>query len=95
MPAPMSIYEVHLGSWRLNTLEGNRSLTYAELADELADYALELGFTHVELMPVMEHPFTRLVGLPGDRLLRARRRATARPTSSAPSSTGCTRAASA
>ena len=56
--APISIYEVHLGSWRLNTLEGNRSLTYAELADELADYALELGFTHVELMPVMEHPFT-------------------------------------
>ena len=56
--APMSIYEVHLGSWRLNPLEGNRSLTYAELADELADYALGLGFTHVELMPVMEHPFT-------------------------------------
>jgi 1,4-alpha-glucan branching enzyme len=56
--APISIYEVHLGSWRLNTLEGNRSLTYPELADELADYALELGFTHVELMPVMEHPFT-------------------------------------
>jgi 1,4-alpha-glucan branching enzyme len=56
--APMSVYEVHLGSWRLNTLEGNRSLTYAELADELADYALGLGFTHVELMPVMEHPFT-------------------------------------
>ncbi len=55
---PMSIYEVHLGSWRLNTLEGNRSLTYLELADELADYALSLGFTHVELMPVMEHPFT-------------------------------------
>ena len=57
-PAPMSIYEVHLGSWRLNPLEGNRSLTYLELADELADYALDLGFTHVELMPVMEHPFT-------------------------------------
>jgi 1,4-alpha-glucan branching enzyme len=56
--APISIYEVHLGSWRLNTLEGNRSLTYTELADELADYALELGFTHVELLPVMEHPFT-------------------------------------
>ena len=49
---------MHLGSWRLNTLEGNRSLTYGELADELADYALGLGFTHVELMPVMEHPFT-------------------------------------
>jgi 1,4-alpha-glucan branching enzyme len=54
---PMSIYEVHLGSWRLNPLEGNRSLTYLELADELATYALDLGFTHVELMPVMEHPF--------------------------------------
>jgi 1,4-alpha-glucan branching enzyme len=56
--APMSVYEVHLGSWRLNTLEGNRSLSYTELADELADYALGLNFTHVELMPVMEHPFT-------------------------------------
>ena len=56
--APMSVYEVHLGSWRLNPLEGNRSLTYVELADELADYALGLNFTHVELMPVMEHPFT-------------------------------------
>ncbi|MDX6598552.1 MAG: 1,4-alpha-glucan branching enzyme [Gaiellales bacterium] len=55
---PMSVYEVHLGSWRLNPLEGNRSLTYTELADELADYVIELGFTHVELMPVMEHPFT-------------------------------------
>jgi 1,4-alpha-glucan branching enzyme len=56
--SPMSIYEVHLGSWRLNPLEGNRSLTYVELADELADYVLDLGFTHVELLPVMEHPFT-------------------------------------
>ena len=49
---PMSIYEVHLGSWR----EG--SLTYRELADQLADYVLDLGFTHVELLPLMEHPFT-------------------------------------
>src|SRR5438067_4003441 len=55
--SPMSIYEVHLGSWRRNPLEGNRSLSYLELADELADYVLDLGFTHVELMPVMEHPF--------------------------------------
>ena len=54
---PMSIYEVHLGSWRLNPLEGNRSLSYLELADELAAYVTDLGFTHVELMPVMEHPF--------------------------------------
>jgi 1,4-alpha-glucan branching enzyme len=55
---PMSIYEVHLGSWRLNPLEGNRPLTYLELADELAAYASDLGFTHVELLPVMEHPFS-------------------------------------
>jgi 1,4-alpha-glucan branching enzyme len=54
---PISVYEVHLGSWRLNPLEGNRSLSYLELADELADYAVDLGFTHVELLPVMEHPF--------------------------------------
>ncbi len=55
--APMSIYEVHLGSWRLNPLEGNRSLTYSELADELAAYAQDMGFTHLELLPVMAHPF--------------------------------------
>ena len=54
----MSIYEVHLGSWRLNPLEGNRSLTYLELADELAAYALDMGFTHIELLPVMAHPFS-------------------------------------
>jgi 1,4-alpha-glucan branching enzyme len=54
---PISIYEVHLGSWRRNSLEDNRSLTYLELADELAEYAGDLGFTHVELLPVMEHPF--------------------------------------
>jgi 1,4-alpha-glucan branching enzyme len=47
---PMSVYEVHLGSWR-------PGLTYRELADQLTEYVAELGFTHVELMPVMEHPF--------------------------------------
>ncbi len=55
---PISVYEVHLGSWRLNPLEGNRSLTYEELGEELAAYAADLGFTHVELLPVMEHPLT-------------------------------------
>jgi 1,4-alpha-glucan branching enzyme len=55
--SPLSIYEVHLGSWRRNPLEGNRSLTYRELAAELPPYAAGLGFTHVELLPVMEHPF--------------------------------------
>ncbi len=56
--APVSIYEVHLGSWRLNTLEGNRSLSYLELADELSEYVADMGFTHVELLPVMAHPFS-------------------------------------
>jgi 1,4-alpha-glucan branching enzyme len=55
---PMSVYEAHLGSWRLNPLEGNRQLTYDELGEELAAYATDLGFTHVELLPVMEHPFS-------------------------------------
>ena len=54
---PMSIYEVHLGSWRLNPLEGKRGLNYTELADELCVYVSDMGFTHVELLPVMAHPF--------------------------------------
>lgn len=54
---PMSIYEVHLGSWRRVPEENNRPLSYLELAHELVAYVLEMGFTHVELMPVMEHPF--------------------------------------
>ncbi len=55
--APISIYEVHLGSWRRRPEEGDRWLTYRELADELPAYAADMGFTHVELMPVSEHPF--------------------------------------
>ena len=55
--APMSIYEVHLGSWRRVPEENNRPLTYREAAGALAQYAREMGFTHVELLPVMEHPF--------------------------------------
>jgi 1,4-alpha-glucan branching enzyme len=55
---PVSIYEVHLGSWRLNPLEDNRSLTYTELADELCAYVKDMGFTHIELLPVMAHPFS-------------------------------------
>lgn len=53
----ISIYEVHLGSWRRNPNEGNRSLTYRELAEQLPAYVKEMKFTHVEMMPVMEHPF--------------------------------------
>jgi 1,4-alpha-glucan branching enzyme len=53
----MSIYEVHLGSWRRVPEDGNRSLGYREIAAPLADYVQDLGFTHVELLPIMEHPF--------------------------------------
>ncbi|HEY6399183.1 MAG TPA: 1,4-alpha-glucan branching protein GlgB [Solirubrobacteraceae bacterium] len=58
LSSPISIYEVHLGSWRLNSLEDNRSLSYLELADELSAYVTDMGFTHVELLPVMAHPFS-------------------------------------
>jgi len=54
---PFSVYEVHLGSWKRKFEDRNRSLSYRELADELVPYVKEMGFTHVELMPVMEHPF--------------------------------------
>jgi 1,4-alpha-glucan branching enzyme len=57
LDSPMSIYEVHLGSWRRKRQEGNRSLNYRELAYDLADHVRRLGFTHVEFLPVMEHPF--------------------------------------
>ena len=55
--SPMSVYEVHLGSWRRKTDEGDRWLTYRELADELIPYVKQMGYTHLELMPIMEHPF--------------------------------------
>jgi 1,4-alpha-glucan branching enzyme len=54
---PLSIYEVHLGSWQRVSQEGHRPLTYRELALKLTDYVKQMGFTHVEFLPVMEHPF--------------------------------------
>ncbi|HKS80719.1 MAG TPA: 1,4-alpha-glucan branching protein GlgB [Candidatus Acidoferrales bacterium] len=55
--APMTVYEVHAGAWRRRTEDGNRWLTYRELADEMVPYVKSLGYTHIELMPIMEHPF--------------------------------------
>ena len=57
LDAPVSVYEVHLGSWRRVPEEDNRHLTYRELASQLAEYVAQMGFTHVELLPVTEHPF--------------------------------------
>ncbi len=54
---PMAIYEMHVGSWRRILEEGNRSLSYRELAPQLADYLHHMGYTHVEFLPVMDHPF--------------------------------------
>ena len=57
LDAPMSIYEVHLASWRRRPEEGHRWFNWDELADELVSYARDMGFTHLELLPVSEHPF--------------------------------------
>ncbi|MBW4029566.1 MAG: 1,4-alpha-glucan branching protein GlgB [Acidobacteria bacterium] len=54
---PVSVYEVHLGSWRRVPEEGDRSLTYREMAEQLPAYCREMGFTHVQFLPIMEHPF--------------------------------------
>jgi 1,4-alpha-glucan branching enzyme len=54
---PLAIYEMHLGSWRRVAAEGNRSLSYRELAPQLADYLQRMGYTHVEFLPIMDHPF--------------------------------------
>ncbi len=57
LDAPISIYEVHIGSWRRDAADPHRFLTYRELGEQLVPYVKEMGFTHVEFMPVMEHPF--------------------------------------
>jgi 1,4-alpha-glucan branching enzyme len=56
-PQPMTVYEIHAGSWKRKGFEGNRSLTYREMADELVPYIADMGFTHIEFMPIMEHPY--------------------------------------
>ncbi len=57
LESPISIYEVHLGSWRRVPEDSNRPLTYREMAHQLSEYVAEMGYTHVEFLPVMEHPF--------------------------------------
>ena len=57
LDAPFSVYEVHLGSWKKKAEDHHRSLSYTELADDLVQYVKEMGFTHVEFMPIMEHPY--------------------------------------
>ena len=57
LDSPMAIYEVHAGSWRRIPEDGNRPLTWRELTDELIPYVSRMGFTHIELMPIMEHPY--------------------------------------
>ena len=54
--SPMTVYELHAGSWKRKPEEGNRWLTYRELANELIPYVKRMGFTHIELLPIMEHP---------------------------------------
>ena len=66
---PYSVYEVHLGSWK-KTVK-NESLSYRELATELVDYLVKMNYTHVEFLPVMEHPLFSELGLPDYGLLRA------------------------
>src|SRR3990172_4049617 len=60
--SPMAIYEVHLGSWRRVSEEGNRPLGYREIAPRLVEYVKRFGFTHIELLPVAEHPYGRSWG---------------------------------
>ena len=88
----MSIYEVHLGSWRRHA--DGRVLSYRELAPALADHVTALGFTHVELMPVPSTPTSRRGATRSPASTRPPR-ASATPTTSAGSSTTCTSAASA
>lgn len=57
LTAPMAIYEMHVGSWRRVAEEGHRSLSYREMAVPLAEYVKQMGFTHIEFLPLMDHPF--------------------------------------
>lgn len=68
--APYSVYEVHLNSWK-QKIEENRFLSYNELAEELVNYVIEMNFTHVEFMPIMEYPYDPSLGISINRLFCA------------------------
>lgn len=89
LEAPMSIYELHAGSWRREGGDDGRMYNWHELAERLIPYVVDMGFTHIELMPIMEHPFG---GSWGYQLLSqfAPARATVMPTTSPSSSTPAT-----
>jgi len=70
LESAMAVYEVHLGSWKRTGADGRGYLSYAELADDLVPYVKEMGYTHIELLPVAEHPFDGFVGIPGAGVLR-------------------------
>ncbi len=92
---PISIYEVHLGSWQRSRDQLHGWLNYRELAHRLVDYCHQMGYTHLELMPVSEHPFYGQLGLSDDRLLSPPPAATARPRTSCTSWTTAIRTGSA
>jgi len=70
LDAPIATYEVHLGSWRRPGEDPNRWMTYREIAPQLVDYCRQMGYTHVEFLPVSEHPFSGSWGYQNRRLLR-------------------------
>ncbi len=95
LSAPYSVYELHIGSWRRAVERDNGFLTYRELAPLLAEYVKQAGFTHVEFMPVMEHPFYGSWGYQVTGLLRALGALRHAAGPHVPRSTICTRTASA
>ena len=93
LDSPMSVYEVHLGSWMRDY--SNQPLSYRELAERLVPYVKEMGYTHIELMPIAEHPYSAVVGLSGDWVLRPDLALSGRRKTSCTSSTPAIKQASA
>ena len=95
LDAPMSVYEVHLGSWRRSPDDPRKVLGYRDLAPQLVEHVTRLGFTHVELLPIMEHPFYGSWGYQTTGYFAPTRRYGDAAGLHVSSSTSCTRPASA